>query len=80
MSDNGKPGPKPRVSDEEVLELFRESSDPVLSTAEVAAELPLVRRSVYDRLDRLRSEGMLEGKEIGGRNTVWWLSSPNDPS
>lgn len=74
MTENSKPGPKPTVTDEEILTLFRESGDPVLSTAEVAEELPLARRSVYDRLISLRKEGILESKEIGGRNTVWWIS------
>lgn len=74
MSDNSKPGPKPSVTDEEILNLFRETSDPVLSTAEVAEQLPLERRSVYDRLVSLRDDGRLASKQIGGRNTVWWLS------
>lgn len=73
MSDGGKPGPKPSVTDEEILAVFRETTDPVLSTAEVAEQLTLERRSVYDRLVSLRDDGALESKQIGGRNTVWWL-------
>lgn len=73
MTENSKPGPKPSVSDEEILALFRETDDPVLSTAEVAEQVPLARRSVYDRLTSLRESGQLDAKEIGGRNTVWWV-------
>jgi hypothetical protein len=73
MTEKGKPGPKPSVTDDELLQLFREAVDPVLSTAEVAEQVPLARRSVYDRLNALREEGRLDGKQIGGRNTVWWL-------
>jgi hypothetical protein len=73
MTEKGKPGPKPSVTDDELLQLFRETTDPVLSTAEVAEQVPLARRSVYDRLKALREEGRLDGKQIGGRNTVWWL-------
>lgn len=62
------------MTDKEILNLFRESQDPVLSTAEVAEHLPLARRSVYDRLVALRDEGKLTSKQIGGRNTVWWLA------
>jgi len=75
MPDDSKPGPKPSITDGEILALFRESDDPVLSTAEVAEQAPLARRSVYDRLVALREEGKLDSKEIGGRNTVWWLSN-----
>ena len=73
MSENSKPGPTPSVTDEEILSLFRETTDPVLSTAEVAEQIPLKRRSVYNRLVSLREDGRLASKKIGGRNTVWWL-------
>jgi len=68
-----KPGPKPSVTDEEILHLFRDSPDPVLSTAEVTEQVSLKRRSVYDRLSALAEEEKLEHKQIGGRNTIWWL-------
>lgn len=74
MTEKRKPGPKPTVTDDELLQLFREAEDPVLSTAEVAKQVTLKRRSVYDRLVSLRDDGYLKGKEIGGKNTVWWLS------
>jgi len=74
MADDSKPGPDPRVTDEEILSLFRESQDPVLSTAEVAEQVPLKRRATYNRLRSLADEGRLESKQIGGRNTVWWLA------
>lgn len=74
MTDSSKPGPKPTVTDEEILSLFRETDDPVLSTAEVTEHVSLKRRSVYDRLTQLAEEGHLKQKEIGGRNTVWWLA------
>ena len=74
MADDSKPGPDPRVTDEEILSLFRESQDPVLSTAEVAEQVPLKRRATYNRLRSLADEGRLENKQIGGRNTVWWLA------
>jgi len=73
MDDSSTPGPKPTVTDEEIVALFRETDDPVLSTAEVTDRVSLKRRSVYDRLSTLVEEGRLTQKEIGGRNTVWWL-------
>jgi DNA-binding IclR family transcriptional regulator len=78
MAEKGKPGPKPSVTDEELLRLFHESTDPVLSTAEVAEQVTLARRSVYDRLKSLRDEGRLEGKKVGGRTTVWWVSGDGE--
>lgn len=74
MSGSGKPGPDPSVTDEEILALFEASEDPVLSTKEVTEQVSLKRRSVYDRLIALAEAGELEQKEIGGRNTVWWLA------
>lgn len=68
------PGRKPRVTDEQIVEVFRASDDPVLSTSEVADELPIGRRGTLKRLQSLVEDGTLESKPIGGRNTVWWLS------
>ena len=78
MDENSKRGPKPRVSDEEILALFRDTDDPVLSTAEVADQLPLQRRSVYNRLVSLEGKEHLDRKQIGGRNTVWWLDDSEE--
>lgn len=74
MSEQSKPGRKPRVTDEEVLAVLRESDDPVLSTAEVADKLPIKRRATLTRLQRLAENGDLARKQTGGRNTVWWLA------
>jgi len=79
MSGDSKPGPIPRVSADEIIDLFRDSNDPVLSTAEVAELIPLKRRATYNRLRSLADEGRLENKQIGGRNTVWWLAESEKP-
>jgi len=76
MSDDSTPGRKPRVTDEAILNVLRSSDDPVLSTAEVTEQLSIKRSATYKRLTALREDGRLEGKEIGGRNTVWWM--PDD--
>lgn len=67
-----KRGPKPEVSDEEILDVFRDSTDPFLIASEVAEELPIKRRGVYDRLKKLEEEGTLKSKQVGGRTTGWW--------
>jgi len=73
VTDAGRP---PSVSDEEILDVFRESSDPVLIASEVADEVSIGRRGVYKRLEQLADEGELGRKKIGGRGTVWWLAAP----
>lgn len=73
MSEETKPGPTPRICDEEILAVFRDTEDPVLSTAEVTERIPLKRRATYNRLRSLTDGGRLKSKQIGGRNTVWWL-------
>lgn len=73
MSDG--PGRKPEISDDEILEVFRSSSDPVLTTGEVASEFNITHRGVRDRLEKLEEEGILNSKKVGARAKVWW-----DPS
>ena len=68
-----KSGRKRRVTDADLLNVFRETVDPVLSTAEVSDALPIKRRGTLNRLRGLEDAGKLDSKQIGGRNTVWWL-------
>jgi hypothetical protein len=69
------PGQKPRVSDGDVLDVFRATTDLALGTAEVADALPIGRRATYNRLTSLSEQGLLVSKQIGERNTVWWLAA-----
>lgn len=73
MGNDTTPGRKPRVTDDEILQLFRDTYDPVLSTAEVTEQVSIKRNGTYKRLSALRDDGQLTGKNIGGRNTVWWI-------
>jgi len=73
MGNDTTPGRKPRVTDDEILQLFRDTDDPVLSTAEVTEQLPIKRSATYKRLSALRDDEKLTGKDIGGRNTIWWI-------
>ena len=66
-------GRKLRVTDSDLLAVFENSADPVLSTAEVADAVAIKRRGTLNRLRRLEDDGELASKQIGGRNTVWWL-------
>ncbi len=71
-------GRPPEVSDEEILDVFRESSDPFLIASEAADELPIGRRGVYKRLEKLAEKGELGKKAIGGRGTGWWLTEHDE--
>lgn len=75
-----KGGRKPRVTDADLLDVFRETADPVLSTAEVSDALPIKRRGTLNRLRALEDAGELDSKQIGGRNTVWWVIDESDES
>jgi len=70
----GQPGRKPTVSDGEILEIFTEASDPVLTTAEVTEEIDISQRGTFERLDSLAENGMLQMKKVGAQGAVWWLS------
>ena len=64
VTDDG-PGRKPTVSDEEILAVFENAADPVLKAGEVADQLSIGRRAVYDRLRALEEEGVLKSKKTG---------------
>jgi hypothetical protein len=68
----GSPGRKPTVSDDDILDVFRQASDPVLTTAEVADRIDIGHRGTYDRLQKLADEGALEMKKVGDSGAVWW--------
>ena len=70
MSDG--PGRKPEITDDEILNVFRSSSDPVLTTKEVASEFDITHRGVRDRLEKLEEEGKVGSKKVGARAKVWW--------
>lgn len=68
-----KPGRNPEDTDEEILDVFRNSEDPVLTAGEVAEHLSIGRRATHNRLVALQERGVLKRKDIGPR-TVWWIS------
>ncbi|WP_160135656.1 winged helix-turn-helix domain-containing protein [Halococcus salsus] len=71
MSEDDTPGRKPRVTEREILEVFRKADEPVLTAPEVATVLPIGRRALHNRLKQLEKKGQLVSKQAG-RSTVWW--------
>lgn len=58
---------------QDIIDAIRDHEDPVLSTAEIAEELPIGRRSTLNKLEGLEYADAVESKNIGGRNRIWWL-------
>lgn len=75
MSDEGPPERRTTVSDEAILAVFRAAETPVLTTAEVADELPIGHRATLKRLKRLGEAGELRSKQVGPRGQVWWIAT-----
>ncbi|WP_423995909.1 winged helix-turn-helix domain-containing protein [Halorubrum trapanicum] len=73
-SDSPSPGPKPNDTDQDILNVFKKTTDPVLSTAEVANNISIGHRATYNRLKSLEDTGELQSKKVGGKSTVWWLA------
>ena len=76
MSEESSPaGRKPRVKDEDITGVFWNADTPVLSTSDVADELPITKRATFDRLSKLEEAGTL-GSELfpagGSEVRVWW--------
>jgi len=63
---------RPTSTDDELLRLFDESDDPVLTAAEIAEELEMTRQGVNYRLRQLDAEGAVARKKIGSRAVAWW--------
>jgi Fic family protein len=59
--------------DQDLLDIFVDAEDPVLTAVEVGDILDISQQAAYARLDRAEKEGMLERKKTGSRSVVWWV-------
>ena len=66
------PGRRPEFSNKEILAVFQSSSDPVLTTSEIASQFEITHRGVRDRLEKLEEDGQIKSKKVGARAKVWW--------
>jgi hypothetical protein len=71
-TDRGTGGRKRRVSNAEILRVFAETDRPVLTTGQVADELPLGKRQLQERLVELYENGDIERESVGARSYIWW--------
>jgi len=67
-------GPDPMLSDDELLQIIRESPDPFVSATEVAESADMARQTAYKHLQRLHESGVIEKKQVGGSAVIWWLA------
>jgi len=62
-----------RVSDEEILRVFSDSPDPVLSASEVSDSIEIKYPGTKKRVDDLADRGLLCTKRVG-QGRAFWLS------
>lgn len=75
MTDSAGPGRKPRVSDDDLLAVFTNADDPVLTATEIAEKVPIGKRAVLKRLAILDEQDAVESKHVGARARVWWSTT-----
>jgi len=73
-----KGGRSPVVTDEEILRVLRDMTDPVSTSSELADELPINRAGVYKRLTQLEKDGYVDGKKIGPGKAYWITEKGSD--
>lgn len=71
---------KSTISDEEILQFFRDTPDPVLSAGECAEAWDMTSEGARKRLNSLVDEDELETKKPGHRTRVYWLPEGSEDS
>jgi CTP-dependent riboflavin kinase len=66
-------GRPPDTTDREILRIFSNSNEPVLSTTDIANQLSYSQPGTYSRLAELKEEVFLHSKDIGNAK-AWWLT------
>ncbi|WP_353633367.1 winged helix-turn-helix domain-containing protein (plasmid) [Halobacterium sp. NMX12-1] len=66
-------GRPPDTTDREILVLFRDADDPVLSTSDIADQLSYSLQGTLSRLTTLEQEKVLDSRKIGNAK-AWWLT------
>jgi DNA-binding MarR family transcriptional regulator len=61
------------VKDGEILRVFLEHAEPVLTTSEVADGVSIGRQAVHSRLQQFEENGLVISKRAGSAR-IWWLT------
>ena len=64
---------KQKVSDEQVVKLFRDAGEPIRTAGDITEQLPITRQAVNKRLKRLTSKEVLRRRKVGSSAVVYWL-------
>jgi predicted ArsR family transcriptional regulator len=67
-----------QVSDEEIIAVFRETSDPAMYASEIGNVIGYTSEGARKRLDELVERGELQRKKSGKRSVVYWLDESDD--
>ncbi|WP_435319033.1 hypothetical protein [Haloarchaeobius sp. TZWSO28] len=61
------------MTDVEILSIFIDSEDPVLSAPEVSEHLSIGKQGTYQRLRELHDRDLLDTKKVG-QGRAWWIT------
>ena len=68
------------TEDVELLDVFEETNEPVLTAVEVGEELGITQQAAHSRLSRAHNRGEVKRKKVGSRAVVWWTPGQFPPS
>ncbi|WP_133412141.1 MarR family transcriptional regulator [Halalkaliarchaeum desulfuricum] len=68
-----------KATESGIIRAFKESSDPFLTTTELAEQFDMTRQGMAKRLDRLAERGVLTRKSCGS-GYGWWLDQESSTS
>lgn len=79
MSEAGR---HPRITPEDILEVFAQRNDwgEPLTAPELADSLDCSRRTALNKLHSLEKNGEVTSKKVGGRSKVWWIPNAGEGS
>jgi predicted transcriptional regulator len=73
MSNSGRN----RTSDEDILRTIQEHRAPAVGTTDIAKEVGVSRQAVYQRLQNLHEDGLVERYKVS-RDTVWYVTKAGE--
>ena len=62
-----------KISDDDILQAIDDHWAPAVGVTDLTDELPVTRQAVYERLQSLHEDGLVEKYKVS-RDTVWYLS------
>jgi DNA-binding Lrp family transcriptional regulator len=69
-----RPGPDPKVSDEEIISVIQSDDRPFSTAEDVADSVGLSGTRVRERLERLVVSGQIQSASATGNMDIYWVS------